>query len=50
VLLVVAEEDLAEVGVVNLLGFAGVAGPCVLGPAVVLVVELLEHMEHGLLR
>ena len=50
VLLVVAEEDLAEVGVVNLLGVAGHAGPCVLGPAVVLVVELLEHMEHGLLR
>jgi hypothetical protein len=50
VLLVVAEEDLAEVGVVNLLGVAGHAGPCVLGPAVVLVVELLEHMEHGLLQ
>jgi hypothetical protein len=50
VLLVVAEEDLAEVGVVNILGVAGHAGPCALGSAVVLVVELLEQSAHGLLR
>jgi hypothetical protein len=50
VLLVVAEDDLAEVGVVNILGVAGHAGPCALGSAVVLVVELLEQSAHGLLR